>query len=176
MKKTTKKDLEPNADAVKDVRSKGHVELERERQLRDALDRGRKIVMALDLTVREELRHKPEAIAEWDQLMREHADVLTNDEAEALRAAEESKLDEQIGEMMDRINDDLDQYIGRPQPDLEVDAALERNLAAMRDVDLLMRRRYRDDPAQLQKWEYVINYAENVSALGRELEDSFPAN
>ena len=90
-----------------------------------------------------------------------------------------SRLAEEINERMEMISSDLDRFINRQPPDLEVDAALERNFAAMHELDAVMRQRCRNYPAQLAGWEAVMEYLEEVETrfkAGVEAEDVEPAN
>jgi hypothetical protein len=67
----------------------------------------------------------------------------------------------------------------RQPPDLEVDAAFERNFAAMHELDAVMRQRCRDFPAQLAGWETVMEYLEEVETrfiAGLEAENVEPEN
>ncbi|MDX6443895.1 MAG: hypothetical protein QOH71_969 [Blastocatellia bacterium] len=60
------------------------------------------------------------------------------------KEAEETRLSQEIRERMEMISSDLDRFMDRQPPDLEVDAALERNFAAMHELDAVMRQRCRD--------------------------------
>ena len=140
----------------------------------------------IDPMMREALSADPEKLAEWDALMQEYARVAaeaqappTESETVPEKEAEEARLSQEIRERMDIISSDLERFIDRQPPDLEVDAALERNLAAMHELDAVMRQRCRDYPAQLAEWEAVMEYLEEIEtryAVGLEAENVEPEN
>jgi hypothetical protein len=140
----------------------------------------------IDPVMREAFAADPEKLAEWDALMQEYAQIAAEDQApptesetRSEREIEEARLSEDIRERMDMISSDLDRFMDRQPPDLEVDVALERNFAAMHEVDALMRQRCLDFPAQLAEWEAVMEYLEEVErrfAIGLEAENAEPEN
>jgi hypothetical protein len=151
------------------------------------LDQADEILTAkLDPLMRETYSADPEKLAEWDALMREYADVAQEPEAPhtaseslAENEAEEARLSQEISERMDMISSDLDRFVNREPPDLELDAALERNFLAMHELDAVMRQRCRDYPGQLAKWEEVVDYLEEVETRYKamlEAEDAQPGN
>ena len=140
----------------------------------------------IDPMMREALSSDPEKLAEWEALMQEYAQLDAEDQnpriesvTESEKEAEEARLSREIRERMDIISADLDRFMDRQPPDLEVEAALERSFAAMHELDTVMRQRCRDFPAQLAEWEAVMVYLEEVEmkfAIGLEAEDAEPEN
>jgi hypothetical protein len=156
-------------------------------KVRMLLDQTDQILTAqLDPVVREALSADPEKLAEWDALMQEYARIAAEDqgprtESETVseKEAEEARLSQEIRERLDMISSNLDRFMNRQPPDLEVEAALERNFAAMHELDAVMRERCRDFPAQLAEWEAVMEYLEEVetkNAIGLEAENAEPEN
>lgn len=151
------------------------------------LDQADDILTAqIDPMIREALSADPEKLAEWDALMQEYARVGAEDQAPPTESetvpekeAEEARLSREIRERLDMISSDLDRFMDRQPPDLEVDVALERNFAAMHELDAVMRQRCRDFPAQLAEWEAVMEYLEEIEtryAVGLEAENVEPEN
>jgi hypothetical protein len=151
------------------------------------LDQADEILTAeIDPMVREALKADPEKLAEWDALMQEYAQIAAEDQAPPIESetvsekeAEEARLSQEIRERMDLISSDLDRFMDRQPPDLEVDAALKRNFAAMHELDAVMRQRCRDFPAQLAGWETVMEYLEEVETrfmVALEAENVEPEN
>ena len=151
------------------------------------LDQADQILTAqIDPVMREALSANPEKLAEWDALMQEYAQIAAEDQAPPIESetvsekeAEEARLSQEIRERMDMISSDLDRFMDRQPPDLEVDVALERNFAAIHEVDALIRQRCRDFPAQLAEWEAVMESIEEVEtrfAIALEAENAEPEN
>ena len=140
----------------------------------------------IDPVMREAFAADPERLAEWDALMQEYAQIAAEDQAPPTESEtmsekeiEEARLSEDIRERMDMISSDLDRFMDRQPPDLEVDVALARNFAAMHELDAVMRQRCRDFPAQLAEWEAVMESIEEVEtrfAIGLEAENAEPEN
>jgi hypothetical protein len=138
-------------------------------KIQTLINQADEILMKIDPMMREALTAQPEKLAEWDALMQGYARVAAEDQSPPVasetvseKEAEEARLAQEIRERMDLISADLDRFMDRQGPDLEVDAALERNFAAMHELDAVMRQRCRDFPAQLAKWEEVMEYLEEV--------------
>lgn len=150
------------------------------------LEQGDKIIAQMDPIMREALSGKPEELAEWEALMQEYAQIAAEGQkphsesaSESEKEAEEARLSREISERMALISADLDRFMNREPPDLEIEGALERNFAAMHELDLIMRQRCRDYPAQLAEWLQVMEFMdelETMFALGREAENAEPAN
>jgi hypothetical protein len=151
------------------------------------LDKADNILTAkLDPLMRETYSGDPEKLAEWDALMQEYARVATEAERPptesntlAEKEAEEARLAQEISERMEMISSDLDRFMNRELPDLEVDAALERDFLAMHEIDAVMRQRCQDHPDQLAKWQEVMDYLEEVETkykVMRAAEDAHPGN
>jgi DNA repair ATPase RecN len=126
--------------------------------------------------VREDLKAHPEKLAEWDALMQDYAQAVEEDRKEA----EERRLTEEIGERVDQISADIDRLMELDPLDLDVDAALARNFAAMHELDAVMRERCRDYPAQLARWEEEVmghlKELEAICAAAWEAEKAQPEN
>lgn len=143
--------------------------------LQELLAQGVERVKKLDVMIHEELRHKPEAIAEWDAMMRENADVFAEHEKEV----EERKLDREIHELLDRIDADVERFLNREPPDLEIEEALARSFARMHELDAIMRLRYRDYPEKLATWEEAMDSLSESEAIFKaalEEENAQPGN
>jgi hypothetical protein len=151
------------------------------------LDQADELLTAkIDPMMREALSANPERLAEWGALMQEYAQIAAEDQAPCTESepapekeAEEARLSREIAERLDMISSDLDRFMDRQAPDLEVDAALERNVAAMHELDAVMRERCRDFPAQLAEWGAVMEHLEKVEtrlAIGLEAENAEPEN
>jgi hypothetical protein len=144
--------------------------------LEELLDDGVQTLLQLNRAVHEELRDKPERLAEWDALMHEYADVL----AEGERKAEEKKLDQEIREWMNRIGADVDRLTKLDPADLEADETLARTFASLREVDAVMRLRCRHYPDKLARWEDdvmgPVKIMEAVFTSAMEEEEAKPGN
>ena len=103
----------------------------------------------IDPMMREALRGNPEKLAEWDTLMQQCAEAAAEDQ----REAEEAKVAAEIREHMERISAEVDRLEQLDPTDLEVNEGLARNLAAIHEVDAIMRTKCEKYPAELAKWE-----------------------
>jgi len=149
---------------------------ESEDSLEAAMARGVEIVRQMNVVVHEELKHKPEALAEWDAIMEEYADILAEDETKS----EEAKVAAEIREHMDRISAEIDR-LGQLDPtDLEVNEGIARNLAAIHEVDAIMRTKCAKYPAQLAAWEEgvmrPVKMLEMMFVEAMHVENEKPAN
>jgi len=146
------------------------------RTLEELYDHADDLIRQMDRLVHDELGHKPEAVAEWEEIMRDYEAALAEDQ----REAEEAKLDREIHEWMDRINADIDQLEKLDPVDLEFDEALARMLASWREVDAVMRLRCRHYPEKLVKWEEEVmgpvKRWEGLFAADMEAEEAKPGN
>jgi hypothetical protein len=151
------------------------------------IDQADEILTAqIDPVMREALSANPDKLAEWDALTQEYARVAAEDqgpptesETASEKELEEARLSQEIRERMDTISSDLDRFMDREPPDTEVDATLERNFAAMHELDAVMRQRGRDSPAQLAEWEAVMEYLEEIETrytIALEAENAEPDN
>jgi uncharacterized protein YicC (UPF0701 family) len=144
--------------------------------MEELFDRADQIIKQMDRVVHDELSHKPEAVAEWDEIMRDYADILAEDQ----REAEGKKLDSEIREWMDRIDADVDRLTKLDPADLEVNDTFARTFASLHEVDAVMRLRCRHYPDKLAKWEAdvmgPIKHMEAVVADAIEAEEAKPGN
>lgn len=144
--------------------------------MEELFDHADQILRQMDAAVHEELRDKPEALAEWDEIMREYADILAEDE----REAEEKKLDREIRKWMNRIDTDVDRLTKLDPADLEADEMLARTFASLREVDAVMRLRCRHYPEKLARWEDdvmgPVKQMEAVFAAAMVAEEAKPGN
>ena len=135
-----------------------------------------RIIRQMDQVVHDHLSHKPEAIAEWQEIMRDYEEGLAEDQ----REAEEAKLDREVNEWLDRINADIDRLGSLVPFSIEFDEALTSMFAAWREADAVMRLRCRHYPEKLMKWETdvmgLVNHWEGIVAAGMEAEEAKPAN
>ena len=151
-----------------------------EKSLKTLLAEGVETVRKLNVAVHEELKHKPEALAEWDAIMEEYADILAEDETKS----EEAKLQKEMNEHMARFSAEVD-WLGSLDPmdlqtNLEVEERLTRTFAAWHEVDAIMRLRARHFPDQLARWEEEVMKPMRINELifesGREEENARPEN
>jgi hypothetical protein len=120
-----------------------------DKSLETLLAEGVDTVRKMDPVVREELKNKPEALAEWDAIMQDYADILMEDDSEA----EQAKVAAEIRQYMDQITADMQRLEQLDPTDLEVNEGIARNLAAVHEVDAIMRAKCGKYPAQLAEWE-----------------------
>jgi len=148
--------------------------------LQEALNKIDQIIQQLDPVVRDELSGKPEALAEWDAIMKDYAQGV----AEDAREAEEAKLQQEINEYTDRIAAQVDWLASLDpidlQTNLEVEETMARNFAAWNELDAIMHLRCREYPDHLARWEEEImkpiRRYEAIFAAGREAENARPEN
>jgi head-tail adaptor len=175
------------ADEIEHLGDSPKSESERDAKLRTLLDDADKLVMdQMDPIIRETMRDKPEALAEWDSIMRDYAAAIAEDEAEQAAAAAEAakeaeglKLAAEISAVMDRISADIDRLMAHDGPSLETEAVLQRSFDALHEMDIEMRLRCRDFPDQSEKWKAMMDSFAEVEARferGRELEELTPPN
>lgn len=131
-------------------------------------------IRQMDQVVHEQL--SAEAIAEWEEIMRDYEEGL----AEEQREAEEAKLQSEIDDWMDRLNADIDRLTRLSPADLEFDETLTQTFASWNEVDALMHLRCRHYPDKLAKWESEVMAPmrrwEGIVAAAREEEESKPGN
>jgi len=148
--------------------------------LETSLAKGVEIVRKLNVAVHDELKHKPEALAEWDAIMAEYADILAEDETKS----EEAKLKEEMNEHIARIAADAGWLASLGpmdlQTNLEVEERLTRTFAAWHEVDEIMRLRARDFPDMLARWEEgavkPMRECEAIFEAGAAAEKARPEN
>jgi DNA repair ATPase RecN len=130
----------------------------------------------IDPMMREALQGDPEKLAEWDALMQQCAEAAAADE----REAEEEKVAEEIREHMNRVSAEMDRLDQLDPTDLEVNEGLARTIAAMHELDEVMRAKCGDYPAELANWEdgvmAKVRLLEAMFNEAREAENANPAN
>src|SRR5213595_1344003 len=92
-----------------------------EKSLQTLLAEGVETVRKLNVAVHDELKHKPEALAEWDAIMAEYADILAEDETKS----EEAKLKEEMDEHIARLAADADWLASLGPMDLQTNLEVE---------------------------------------------------
>ena len=147
-----------------------------ERSIDELYAEADRLIRQMDQVVHDELSHKPEAIAEWEEIMRDYEEGLAEDQ----REAEEVKLGREINEWLDRINADIDQLTTLDPADLEFNDMLARMFASWNEADAVMRLRCRHYPDKLARWEKDVMGSvkrwEAAFANAMEEESSKPAN
>ncbi|HEX3145811.1 MAG TPA: hypothetical protein VHQ64_17700 [Pyrinomonadaceae bacterium] len=135
-----------------------------------------RLIRQMDQIVHDELSHKPEAVAEWEEIMRDYEAGLAEDQ----REAEEEKLGREINEWLERINAEIDQLMALDPADLEFDDRIARMFASWNEADAVMRLRCRHYPDKLARWEKDVMGSvkrwEAAFADAMEKDKSKPAN
>jgi len=156
-------------------------------EIKVLLDQASELVHSqIDPMMREALRDKPEALAEWEEIMRELKETEDQQVPDPARRSDVfmapqfpgrlMSLDE-IRETFAMMNARLDRFADRQPPDLEVDEELERSFREMHNVDKAMREQCRDSPENLLKWEEAMEYLQELEERyrrGLEFENSQP--
>jgi hypothetical protein len=147
-----------------------------ERSLDELYAEADRLIRQMDQVVHDELSHKPEAIAEWEEIMRDYEEGLAEDQ----REAEEEKLGREVDEWLARINADIDQLTALDPADLEFNDRIARMFASWNEADAVMRLRCRHYPDKLARWEKDVMGSvkrwEAAFAAAMEEENSKPAN
>jgi len=134
---------------------------------------------------RQVLRDQPEQLAQWEAHMREFEEVeaantSTPDLAQPLNSPAGIEMsDEELAEKLESISTTLDRLDNRQPPDLEVDAALEQTFREMHEVAEVIRRKCREFPEELPKYQEFVDYLEEVEGrygIALEFENSEPEN
>jgi hypothetical protein len=128
----------------------------RDERMQEAFANLDRIMEKLDPAVREELKDKPEALAEWDEIMRDHGDILTEEAKEAEEAKLQKEIDEHIAQLAAEVDWLASLDVMDLQTNLEVEETLARNFATWNELDAIMRLRARDFPDKLARWEEEV--------------------
>ena len=177
--KTTANDLESSPDNEKQTAGAA-AQADDNPALQESLDKCSRTIVQLDAAVREELRGKPEKLAEWDEIMRDFGDDLEP----FFKEAEEAKLQAEINEYLKQISAEVNSLASLDpvelQTNTEVEETLSRNFAKWQELDAVMRLRCRDYPDKLARWEEEImkpiGMFEAILEAGRETENAKPEN